>query len=150
MKHKRVENLISVRNCEKCYVNKGYWGELSCEIPKVPFCTPLDALLIRMTDLHLHKNLLLKACFPLYSRPLTFLKFNFSYLLIIINYPCFIRCVNTNKLTVFYMSLIFTVKGTSEQTSTVQAFNFVGKAKHTLLVFNSSYKLFDMHSMSNV
>ena len=48
------------------------------------------------------------------------------------------------------MSLIFTVKGTSEQTSTVQAFNFVGKAKHTLLVFNSSYKLFDMHSMSNV
>ena len=39
-------------------------------------------------------------------------------------------CINANQLTTFYMSLLYNVKGTPEQTLIVQAFNFVGKANH--------------------
>ena len=46
------------------------------------------------------------------------------------------RCVIANPLTTFYMSLFFTVKGTSKQTLIVQDFNFVGKAEHILLIPN--------------
>ena len=37
--------------------------ELSCESPKVPFCTAIGALLFRMTHLYLHKNLFFKPRF---------------------------------------------------------------------------------------
>ena len=51
----------------------------------------------------------------------------------IINYPRFIMCVIANQLTGFYMSLFITVKGTSDG---MTDFDFVGKAKHILLISN--------------
>ena len=42
-------------------------------------------------------------------------------------------CVIANQLTGFYMSLFITVKGTSDG---MTDFDFVGKAKHILLISN--------------
>ena len=66
-----------------------------------------------MTHLYLHINLFLKARFSPVSRCFILLKLNYLYLLIIINYPRFVRYVIANQLTGFYMPLCFTVKGTS-------------------------------------
>ena len=125
----------------------GYWGEFSCENPKVPFCTAFGALLIRMTDLYLRKNIFFKALFFLCIHGLwPFLNLIiYLILLVIINYPRFIRRVNANQMTFFYMSLSFTVKGTSEQALIVQAFNFVGKTNREFPIF--SPKLVDNHLM---
>ena len=48
-------------------------------------------------------------------------------------------------MTFFYMSVSFTVKGTSEQALIVQAFNFVGKTNREFPIF--SPKLVDNHLM---
>ena len=53
----------------------------------------------------------------MYSGALTLLKLSYLYLLIIINYLRFIRCVIANQLTDFYMSLFLNVKGTSGGTT---------------------------------
>ena len=88
-----------------------YRVELSCENPKVLFCTALGALLFRMNQIYLHKKFTFQST--------TLLKLNYLYLLIIIKYPQFIRCLTANQVTDCYMSLFFTVKGTSEQTLVV-------------------------------
>ena len=62
-KHQKVKNLISVKIIKKCYVNRGDRDGLSCESPKVSFCTALGALLIWMIYLYFHINLFLKARF---------------------------------------------------------------------------------------
>ena len=67
-----------------------YRVELSCESPKVPFCTALGTLLFLMTQIYLHKNFTFQST--------TLLKLNYLYLLIIINYPYFIRCVTANQV----------------------------------------------------
>ena len=91
-----------------------------------------------MTHLYLHINLFLKARFSPVFRCFTLLKLNYLYLLIIINYPRFIRCVIANQLTGFYMPLCFTVKGTSDNMRDFDfpSFQFYWKSQICLIDFS--------------
>ena len=121
-------------------MNRGYRGRLSCESPKVAFCTALSALLFRMTHLYLQKFFFQKYVFSLYSgalTSLTLLKLNYLHLFIIINYPHFIRCVITNHLIGFYMPLFLTVKGNSDDMADFdcQSFQFYWKSQTCFINF---------------
>ena len=87
------------------------------------------------------KIFFLKHVFSLYSGALTslaLLKLNYLHLLIVINYPNFIRCVIANQLTGFYMSLFLTVKGTSDgmKDFDCQSFQFCWESQTCLFISN--------------
>ena len=114
---KKVFMLIYVKNCKKRSTRKwGYCGELPCEGPQVLFGTPLGApFCFERRTFVSTKTYFSKHVPPLY--PLTLPKPNYLYLHIVINHPRFIRRTNAYEMTGFCTSLIFTVKGISEQTS---------------------------------
>ena len=103
--HKKVTNIVSVRNCKKCYASREISSRAVPWKPKstIPHCSWPHFV---SNDSYLSPQ---KLSFSKHVLPpvFTLLKLNYLYLFIINNYPCLIRCVPANQLAGFYICHYF-------------------------------------------